>query len=117
MTECLTDANIIRNFKKLINTSRRSKILICSAIVLLIYLVHLSNKPVGNTDNLTRNNARKRLEPKYYPPSTKMIFHNKMPKSGSTTMHNLLKRLAEINGFDYVKIQARNVQTWWLNIF
>ena len=36
-------------------------------------------------------------------PNDKFIFHNKIPKSGSTTFYNIVAELAKINDFDLGK--------------
>ena len=43
------------------------------------------------------------------PPNPDFIFHNKMPKSGSTTMHFLLRKLARKHKFKYIKVNAAEV--------
>ena len=42
-------------------------------------------------------------------PNPKMIFHNKLPKSGSSTMNNLLKVLSKSNQFAYKKIEPTDL--------
>lgn len=39
-------------------------------------------------------------------PNTKFIFHNKLPKCGSTTMHNIVGLLSRKNNFTYWKIMS-----------
>ena len=39
------------------------------------------------------------------PDSMDFIFHNKLPKSGSSTMNGLLRQLARRNGFNYQKLE------------
>ena len=38
-------------------------------------------------------------------PNRKFIFHNKLPKCGSTTMNDLVQALAIRNGFNYLKTE------------
>lgn len=38
-------------------------------------------------------------------PNTKFIFHNKLPKCGSTTMHNIVGLLSRKNNFTYWKVK------------
>ena len=38
-------------------------------------------------------------------PNPNLIFHNKLPKCGSTTMHNMLQLLSKWNNFDYYKLE------------
>ena len=38
-------------------------------------------------------------------PNPHLIFHNKLPKCGSTTMHNMLQLLSKWNNFDYYKLE------------
>jgi len=37
-------------------------------------------------------------------PNTKFIFHNKLPKSGSTTFYQLLVAIAKDNDFDLIHL-------------
>ena len=39
-------------------------------------------------------------------PNPGFIFHNKLPKSGSTTMHNILTVLSQWNNFEHIKIDS-----------
>jgi len=39
-------------------------------------------------------------------PNTKFVFHNKLPKCGSTTMHNIVGLLSRKNNFTYWKIMS-----------
>ena len=39
-------------------------------------------------------------------PNKGFVFHNKLPKSGSTTMHNILTVLAQWNNFEHIKIDS-----------
>jgi len=43
------------------------------------------------------------------PDSLRFIFHNKLPKSGSSTMNGLLRQLARRNGFNYQKLEPVDV--------
>ena len=38
-------------------------------------------------------------------PNTKFVFHNKLPKCGSTTMHNIVGLLSRKNNFTYWKVR------------
>ena len=40
-------------------------------------------------------------------PNTKFVFHNKLPKCGSTTMHNIVGLLSRKNNFTYWKVCNR----------
>ncbi|XP_004227334.4 heparan sulfate 2-O-sulfotransferase 1-like [Ciona intestinalis] len=40
------------------------------------------------------------------PPNPRFIFHNKLPKSGSSTMNNIIKILAKKNKFNYLKAES-----------
>lgn len=39
-------------------------------------------------------------------PNPGFILHNKLPKSGSTTMHNILTVLSQWNNFEHIKIDS-----------
>ena len=43
-------------------------------------------------------------------PNPGFIFHNKLPKSGSTTMHNILTVLSQWNNFEHIKIDSAMMQ-------
>jgi hypothetical protein len=38
-------------------------------------------------------------------PNPGFIFHNKLPKSGSSTMNQLLRELAKKNNFNFAKVE------------
>ena len=40
-------------------------------------------------------------------PNENFVFHNKLPKCGSTTMHDILRQLSTKNSFHYVKMDAQ----------
>ena len=42
-------------------------------------------------------------------PNANFIFHNKLPKSGSTTMHDILRKLSQKNLFNYKKMDSSNM--------
>lgn len=42
-------------------------------------------------------------------PNANFIFHNKLPKSGSTTMHDILRELSQKNLFYYKKMDSSNM--------
>ena len=42
-------------------------------------------------------------------PNPKFIFHNKLPKCGSTVMNDIVKLLAKQNGFTYTKMDAEKM--------
>lgn len=42
-------------------------------------------------------------------PNTGFVFHNKLPKSGSSTMNNLLRLLSQKNGFKFVKVEPAQI--------
>ena len=42
-------------------------------------------------------------------PNPGFVFHNKLPKSGSSTMNNLLRLLAQKNGFKFVKVEPAQI--------
>ena len=43
-------------------------------------------------------------------PNPDFIFHNKLPKCGSTTMNDIVKSLSARNKFNYVKMDAENMK-------
>ncbi|XP_039253042.2 uronyl 2-sulfotransferase-like [Styela clava] len=57
---------------------------------------------------------RRRIEEKEFaevPPNPSFIFHNKLPKSGSSTMNNILKKLSKANHFNFLKMETSDLQT------
>lgn len=42
-------------------------------------------------------------------PNPNFVFHNKLPKSGSSTMNNLMRGLAQKNSFNYAKVEPSQV--------
>lgn len=42
-------------------------------------------------------------------PNPGFVFHNKLPKSGSSTMNNLLRELAKKNGFKFIKVEPAQI--------
>lgn len=43
-------------------------------------------------------------------PNPEFVFHNKLPKCGSTTMNDIVKALSHRNNFNYVKMDAEMMQ-------
>ena len=48
----------------------------------------------------------KNVEVSFKLPNGGFILHNKLPKSGSTTMHNILTVLSQWNNFEHIKIDS-----------
>ena len=46
----------------------------------------------------------------FEPPNIGFIFHNKLPKSGSSTMNQILTVLSEWNNFKHVKINGNLIR-------
>ena len=63
-------------------------------------------QPIGNYEHSFKN--IKNLLPEA--PNKKFIFHNKLPKCGSTTMNDILKNLAAFNHFLYFKMDAETMK-------
>ena len=42
-------------------------------------------------------------------PNPNFIFHNKLPKSGSSTMNQLLRNLAKKNNFNFAKVEPNQI--------
>lgn len=42
-------------------------------------------------------------------PNTRFVFHNKLPKSGSSTMNQLLKTLSRRNKFNFAKVEPAQI--------
>ncbi|CAG5105830.1 Oidioi.mRNA.OKI2018_I69.chr1.g2491.t2.cds [Oikopleura dioica] len=42
-------------------------------------------------------------------PNAKFIFHNKLPKSGSSTMNQLLRQLSKKNNFNFAKVEPSQI--------
>ena len=42
-------------------------------------------------------------------PNPGFIFHNKLPKSGSSTMNQLLRQLAKKNNFNFAKVEPTQI--------
>ena len=42
-------------------------------------------------------------------PNTQFVFHNKLPKSGSSTMNQLLRTLSRRNKFNFVKVEPAQI--------
>ena len=65
---------------------------------------------VQNADDLqaiqyAENNARAMKLP-----NPGFIFHNKLPKCGTTTMHNIITVLADWNNYTHLKVESAKVQ-------
>ena len=43
-------------------------------------------------------------------PNPGFIFHNKLPKCGTTTMHNIITVLADWNNYTHLKVESAKVQ-------
>ena len=43
------------------------------------------------------------------PESLDFVFHNKLPKSGSSTMNSLLRQLAKENSFNFEKLEPADI--------
>ena len=43
-------------------------------------------------------------------PNPKFVFHNKLPKCGTTTMHNIITILADWNNYTHLKVESARVQ-------
>lgn len=65
----------------------------------------VTKKPTVNFETWSENwdstLALKKYQPFLSPPNEKFVFHNKMPKCGSTTMSKILKLLAKQNKFQF----------------
>lgn len=63
---------------------------------------------VVGDENLGPKNRSYKYQVDYFAPvpNTKFVFHNKLPKCGSTTMHNIVGLLSRKNNFTYWKIMS-----------
>lgn len=73
--------------------------------------VHLDDKwlnvKIPDDDELLERSRRKEL---FSMPNAGFIYHNKLPKCGSTTMHAILGVLSHWNGFRYLKLEPSLVK-------
>jgi len=71
---------------------------------------HTASKIVFKAPTKTEAPTLEEVDYDKQPESMDFIFHNKLPKSGSSTMNGLLRSLARRNGFNYQKLEPVDIQ-------
>lgn len=65
---------------------------------------------VVDPDDIRAIHYAEQIAQKRQMPNPQFIFHNKLPKCGTTTMHNIVTVLADWNNYTHLKVESARVQ-------